>query len=88
MAKNKEPLDSEPLDYDYNLDISDITKESIAYEVRKFVIEPYIEKFDGTAVVDIKVPEFLKAQEMVMKLLGLDDDGGEEFPDEVKLFLP
>ena len=66
-----------------------ITKDQIVEEIREFVVEPYIDKFEGEAALDVKVAEFLKAQEMICKLKGFfDKESGAELPEVMKLKLP
>lgn len=69
--------------------IEEITKESVVLEIRKYVVDEYIDSFDGEALKKVSVSEFLKAQDAICKLMGFDKaDGGEVLPDTIELLLP
>lgn len=71
------------------LKAADITKDLVVEEIREFVVDEYLKAFEGEGTQSIKVSEFLKAQEMICKLMGFDgSDGGDVLPETIELLLP
>ncbi len=82
-------LDSLELPEIDHVEISEsITKNQVIAEIRTYVVEEYINMFSNSNKAKVSVAEFLKAQEIIVKLKGFDEPEADDLPKVIKLLLP